>query len=173
MTINILSMRCPSCGASLSIPNEVKFCSCSYCGSQLKLVSEGGIALLREISKTVDSVHETVQRSDKTLNILVQRLDEHFSPAPPKINFTPAQTEEGFDWVNLGSILFTWLGVAFIGGISGASWALFWTPFLFYCRYSFHQGLSNLPFRDWEFKQKATAFVYALLMAAALVYKLA
>lgn len=104
MTSNIIPMRCPSCGANLSVPNSVDFCNCSYCGSQLKLVSEGGITLLREISKSVYAVHETVQRTEKTLNELTQKFEEHFSPAPPKNNYAPVQSEEGFDWLNLGSI---------------------------------------------------------------------
>lgn len=165
-------MRCPSCGANLSVPNSVDFCNCSYCGSQLKLVSEGGITLLREISKSVYAVHETVQRTEKTLNELTQKFEEHFSPAPPKNNYAPVQSEEGFDWLNLGSIFLTWLAVAFIGGISGASWALFWAPFLFFGRYAQHQGINRLPYQFWEFKQKATYFVYTLLIAAAVFYKL-
>lgn len=171
MTSGIILMRCPGCGANISIPNGVDFCNCSYCGSQLRLVSEGGITLLREISKSVDDVHETVQRTEKTLNKLTQKFEEHFNPAPQTNNYVPVQSKEGFDWANLGSILFMWFTVAFIGGISGASWAIFWTPFLFLGRYWRHEGLEHLPYQFWEFKQKATCVVYTLLIAAAFLYK--
>jgi hypothetical protein len=174
MANNIFSMRCPSCGANLSGPNGAEHFNCLFCGGQLKVVSEGGIKLLEEMAQSVSAVHKTVQRNETTLNDLTQKVTELHSKSFPERDYPAlpsSSSSSGFDWLmNLGSIILTCLGVAFIWCISGADWAIFWAPMLFFGRFMHLTG-SDRPWLMWSISEKVKLFIFIILIAAAFIHK--
>lgn len=49
--MDIISLTCPSCGASLQLQNNQKFVFCSYCGQKL-LVDDGEVYI--NVKQTID-----------------------------------------------------------------------------------------------------------------------
>ena len=56
MAIKVQKMACASCGAPLSIPNDVEYLYCAYCGASLVVERGEGYAIMKvaeEVSKTI------------------------------------------------------------------------------------------------------------------------
>ena len=62
--IRAVVLKCPNCGANLSIPADVDTLACGYCGSQQIVWREGGTVSLRLLEQTVAA---------KRMNRLVRR----------------------------------------------------------------------------------------------------
>lgn len=57
MTLETLALRCTSCGAALAIPNGPAHVTCTFCGTALMVVKQGGVAFLE---RDVEAIREGV-----------------------------------------------------------------------------------------------------------------
>jgi hypothetical protein len=169
MTITILPVNCPHCGASLRVSSGTNYCTCMHCGSQLQLVDEGGVVLLREIASTVRAMNETVVQSEKMLRHVGQQVGDLHRKAFPTENYAASFRLETSDsiWPGVVQFVLLTLGLVMICMISGAGWAFFWAPILY--GGMFGRGLDNVPFSLWTPRQKAMVVIFALTFAGALI----
>lgn len=98
MSPAVVSLKCPSCGSPLQVPNRISSFACAYCGSPVEVRREGGIITLEPVIERLDSIDSgiravqtqvahlrpgvdstaselAIQRLDKELLALQQRLD--------------------------------------------------------------------------------------------------
>ena len=52
----LISLNCPNCSATLSIPSNLEFITCNYCNSSLSLFRNESISALQLITKSIDEV---------------------------------------------------------------------------------------------------------------------
>ena len=60
-----LALNCNNCGAPLSVPDGVRFLTCSFCQSQLEVVQEGNAAftkVLEQLQERTEQVATDVER---------------------------------------------------------------------------------------------------------------
>lgn len=176
--MKVVSIKCPGCGASLAIPPDVDQCGCSYCGTSLTVIREGGIISLREISAGIARVEETTsQTADELYNMSSEladmsgKLDDIHRRTAPAPTYTESESSgPGCGWVAY-SIFMVIFGLAAIAGISGTSWALFWSPFLIWLMWANGNALGYKPSSLWTKKQKSINTFFVLLMIAAVLVK--
>ena len=90
----IFKLDCPSCGATLNIPDGLEKCTCEYCGSQSQVTRGGGIVELQTLLKTVSTIEKhtsraadelSLARATKTLKRLERDFEKYYSyPTEPK-----------------------------------------------------------------------------------------
>ena len=65
MAINLISLKCPDCGASLEIEEGRRQCFCTYCGAKILIESDNEI-VIREINEAEIKRAETDQYKAET-----------------------------------------------------------------------------------------------------------
>lgn len=73
------SFLCNNCGAPLQVQASTKFCTCSFCGSHLKLRQEGGTVfceVLGELKARTERIEDDVRRI--RLNQELEALDREW-----------------------------------------------------------------------------------------------
>jgi DNA-directed RNA polymerase subunit RPC12/RpoP len=80
-----VSLKCSSCGASLSIPSDINHLACGFCGTEQVVVRDGGIVALKSVTDAIDRVKQStdktaaelaLKRLREELNALVRHRDE-------------------------------------------------------------------------------------------------
>jgi hypothetical protein len=169
VSIMILPMKCPHCGAGLRASTSTKYCTCMHCRSQFELVDEGGDVLLREIASTVRAMNETVVQTERTLRDVRQQVgDLHRKAFPPEdyvASFTP-KTPDSI-WPEVYQFVMVTIGLVVIGMSSGAGWAFFWAPILYLGLFA--RGIGDVPLSLWTPRQKTIYIVLTLAFAGALI----
>lgn len=74
--MNVVSVSCNHCGASLEFPEKTKFVTCNYCKSKLKVEASGSAFYTEEILEEVREVADDVE-TIKLQNRL-ERLDREW-----------------------------------------------------------------------------------------------
>jgi hypothetical protein len=75
----LVKVACASCGAPISIPPDVRFITCSHCGSSLALEMSGGAAWtkVREHLQAIEATTaKTAEASEKIAAELQRQRDE-------------------------------------------------------------------------------------------------
>lgn len=70
MTTNSTTFLCNNCGASLNVQSHTRFCTCSFCGSNLKIRKERGTIF----SEVLDDIQKRTVRIEE--NVLAIRLHQ-------------------------------------------------------------------------------------------------
>lgn len=73
MTVETLALRCTSCGASLAIPNGPEHVTCTFCGTALMVVKQGGVAFLE---RDVEVIREGVAELRTGVDALLDGQDD-------------------------------------------------------------------------------------------------
>ncbi|MFO0933834.1 MAG: hypothetical protein U1E39_14185 [Planctomycetota bacterium] len=73
MTVETLALRCTSCGASLAIPNGPERVTCTFCGTALMVVKQGGVAFLQ---RDVEVIREGVAEIRTGVDALLDGQDD-------------------------------------------------------------------------------------------------
>ena len=81
-----LALNCNNCGAPLSVPDGVRFLTCSFCQSQLEVVQEGNAAftkVLEQLQERTEQVATDVRSfmGDRVFNTIIPR-NVRISEAP-------------------------------------------------------------------------------------------
>ena len=75
--MNLVSVSCNHCGASLEFPQKTKFVTCSYCQSKLKVETHGSAHYTQEILEEVREVADDVEVIK--LQNRLERLDREWT----------------------------------------------------------------------------------------------
>lgn len=73
MTVETLALRCTSCGASLAIPTGPAHVTCTFCGTALMVVKQGGVAFLE---RDVEVIREGVAHLRTGVDALLDGQDD-------------------------------------------------------------------------------------------------
>ena len=171
-------MQCPRCGASLRISQDLKYCTCSYCGSQLNVIEEGGIVALREIAKAIEGVNETTLRSEEKLDGISSKIDQIYdstvySTVPIQTFTDTGHSDSGSGCAVVIMVASLLVFLFFIAWKSGIDWALIWAPFVLFGLWSKISCTEYLPVSLWSAREKLISGVFILWMAAAIAAILA
>lgn len=64
MAINLISIKCPGCGADLSVEDNREFSSCSYCGTKVKINNDN-----EYIYRTIDEAGIKQAETDRIVKL--------------------------------------------------------------------------------------------------------
>lgn len=172
--MNIYSMKCPECGAGLSVPSNFDNFNCSYCGSGLTVVHEGGTVTLQQMADGISRVEETTRQTAEDVGQISKKVDDLHDWAKPKMRASePWSKEENFKHYALVAV-FVLVAIIFdlaICAISGITWGLFWAPFIAFGTWGYLSGLNDLPATLWTTGQKIISNLFVLVMVATVVVK--
>ena len=72
--VHAFALKCPNCGANLTVPRTYDVFACSYCGATIKLAQAGGTVALELIAGHLEGVR---RGTDKTAaELMIRRLRE-------------------------------------------------------------------------------------------------
>ncbi len=96
---NLISMKCPSCGADLQIESGRKECFCTYCGTKV-MVDNGeqtfNVNINQNINQTINSTHHEVNEAE-----IIRAKTEQFV----------AKKDRSFKW-SIGKLcLISWIAM--------------------------------------------------------------
>jgi DNA-directed RNA polymerase subunit RPC12/RpoP len=63
-TLETLSLSCNHCGATLDVPEETRFVTCTYCDTKLEVARKGGAAFTR-VKEAVERLEEHAERAEE------------------------------------------------------------------------------------------------------------
>jgi ribosomal protein S27AE len=72
--VSVVSLKCPHCGANLSIGKSVDMFACGYCGASVKVERSGNIIALRLLTDAMTSVQRGTDRT--AAELAIRRLSE-------------------------------------------------------------------------------------------------
>jgi ribosomal protein S27AE/cytochrome c-type biogenesis protein CcmH/NrfF len=72
--VSVVSLRCPRCGANLSIGKTADIFACGYCGASVKVERSGNIIALRLLTDAMSSVQRGTDRT--AAELAIRRLSE-------------------------------------------------------------------------------------------------
>lgn len=146
MSQSFTSFLCNHCGAPLQVQAETRFCTCSYCGTNLKVHQDGGttysevLGELQERTKRIDEnvqairLHQELEALDRDWEMEERRLSsakKNGSHSIPNkegaiiVGIIPAVFGTVFTGIGLTSgapVWFALFGLVFVvGGIVAAS----------------------------------------------------
>lgn len=108
------ALSCGKCGAPLTVPGEVRYLACTFCGARLEVRREGGAAFTAVLERLADDV-ETVRLQND-----LERLDREHDAAlgledrPGGVGRLAATPRAAFAGVGLFIVLFgcVWIGAS-------------------------------------------------------------
>jgi hypothetical protein len=75
--LGIISLKCPNCGAGISVTPELDVFACGYCGAQQMVQRGGGIASLKLIGEAIARVQHGTDRT--AAELAIRRLREELT----------------------------------------------------------------------------------------------
>lgn len=78
--MKVLSLLCNNCGAPLEVKEGTKFCTCSFCNSQLK-IQDTGNAVFSEVLNAIENRTKKIEQDVETIKLQqeLDRLDREWS----------------------------------------------------------------------------------------------
>lgn len=135
MTIKLVSMTCPNCGAKLDVPSDKKECFCTYCGTKV-LVDDGSYTVTYRM---VDEAK--VVKAKAEAETLLQRFG--ITSLAARVGIYVA-----------GAIIAVELLMALVGTIRGDKDA--WFPLLFTLMFGFMGGFAFIAHSNNKKKKAAS-----------------
>ncbi len=71
MAINLISIKCPGCGADLSVEDNREFSFCSYCGTKVKINNDN-----EHIYRTIDEAGIKQAETDRIVKLRQLEMEE-------------------------------------------------------------------------------------------------
>ena len=71
MAVQFISVKCPECGATLSVENDRKFAFCSYCGTKVIISNEN-----EHIYRTIDEAGIKQAETDRIVKLRQLDMEE-------------------------------------------------------------------------------------------------
>lgn len=65
--MNVQKMACPSCGASITIPDDLAQLTCTFCGSSLRVQRGEGYAALKLAEMLEQAIHDSSSQTQDTI----------------------------------------------------------------------------------------------------------
>ena len=138
MTNNSTSFLCNHCGAPLNVAPHTRFCTCSFCGSHLKIHQEGGSVfseVLSEIQERTARIEEDVQviRLQNELELLDRNWEkEELRLSTAKKDGTYRKPQQGSSLTGgIIAIVFGLVWAGFVANMNdGSPFALFGLVFV-------------------------------------------
>lgn len=65
MTKRLISLACYRCGAPLEIPDDLRFVTCSHCGTSLTVEREGDAFFTRELKELAETTRDINEKVDE------------------------------------------------------------------------------------------------------------
>lgn len=112
-TVDFVTLRCGSCGASLEVYNDVELFACGYCRSQMEVRRRGGTVSLQALSDEVRDLREVAERTQAELEL--RRVEEELEKLQEEIRRDEESRNASNGGVLVGVLVLGVLGVASLG----------------------------------------------------------
>lgn len=115
--MNVLSLTCNHCGASLEVPKETRFVTCQYCSSRLEVKQTSG-AIYTEVLEAIDEKTERIVQDLELIKLQnrLEQLDREWAMEKERYLLKSRQGE---------TMVPTRRGIALVAAIGGI-FGLFW-----------------------------------------------
>ena len=73
---SVIELKCPRCGADLSVENDREILYCEYCGAKIVLTDENTFTINKNISKTIHTIDDaSITRAETERIVQIHQIE--------------------------------------------------------------------------------------------------